>query len=156
MLRSAGFNMYPSWEKIQSYKHEISPTSLKALPDPFIGVYCTLSDAIEVTFKQIVHLENFEFKGNCSGLQMEIKFGFDGSGGHKMFHQLNNVNTNNIIMALFCVLKVADKDGNVLWKQQSANSEFAQRPLLIQMGKESVEELQSLALFNQNIFKMSA
>ena len=88
-----------------------------------------------------------EFRKYRKLLRIEMDLKID----HKMFHQLNKINTNNIIMAMFRVLKIMDQDGNILWKLQSENSGFAKQPLLIQMGKESVEKLLSLALYNQNI-----
>ena len=39
-------------------------------------------------------------------MTQEVKFGCDGSGGHKVYNQLHNVKTNNIIMVMFFPLKI--------------------------------------------------
>ena len=36
-------------------------------------------------------------------LTLEYKFGFDGSGGHAIYNQKNNVDTNNMILSMFAL-----------------------------------------------------
>ena len=43
----------------------------------------------------------------------------------------------------------------ILWSQDAPNVANTQRPLLVQMGKESQETLQSLALFERDIEKLA-
>ena len=54
-------------------------------------------------------------------------------------------------MAMFCPLSAADSTNRVKYEQQLPNSALSQRPLCLQMGTESVENMQSLALFNPSI-----
>ena len=44
-------------------------------------------------------------------LCLNIKFGFDGSGSHSIFHQKNNAQTNNIFMSMFCPLEMKTEAG---------------------------------------------
>ena len=70
-----------------------------------------------------------------------MKFGFDGSGSHSIYNQLNNVQTNNIILTMFCPLAIENSDGITVWEQAAPNAPNTQRPLALQMGKESQENL---------------
>ena len=82
---------------------------------------------------------------------LNIKYGFDGSGSHAIYHQVNNESTNNIIMTMFCPLSILNKSGEIIWQQKSPNHPLIHRPLALQMGKESTESLQSLTVFNKDI-----
>ena len=82
---------------------------------------------------------------------MNIKYGFDGSGSHALFNQKNNVETNNIIMTMFCPLELKTEGRLTLWEQPSPNSPLTNHPVCLQMGKESEESLQSLKIFNNDI-----
>ena len=52
---------------------------------------------------------------------------------------------------MFCPLSIESEDGTVIWEQKSPNNPLTQRPLALQMGKESVESLKTLELFNEDI-----
>ena len=52
-------------------------------------------------------------------------------------------------------MKASSPFPEVIWKQKAPNSEYSQLPLLIQMGKESVENCQSLSLFEADIKKLA-
>ena len=77
-------------------------------------------------------------------IKLKIKFGFDGSGSHSIFNQINNVQSNNIILTMFCPITIESIDGTILWSQDSPNVPYSQRPLALQMGKESIENVQTL------------
>ena len=66
---------------------------------------------------------------------MDMKFGFDGSGSHAIYNQVNNVFSNNIIMSMFCPLSIVDESGNDVWTQKSSNAFLSQRPVCMQNGK---------------------
>ena len=117
-------------------------------------MFTNLSEAVKLTVLRILEIDGVP-SPECNTISMEMKFGYDGSGGHKIYNQQINVNTNNTIMAMFCPLKITE-NGNIIWEQEVPNSEFSQRPLLIQMGKESHENLQSLAQFNEDIKSMES
>ena len=111
------------------------------------------SDAVQITAQRI--LETLPPTVVPSYAIMNIKFGFDGSGSHCIYHQLNNVKTNNIIMSMICPLSV-NNDGNAVWTQKSPNSPLTHRPLALQLGKESTESLQSLQIFDDDINEMES
>ena len=68
---------------------------------------------------------------------MNIKFGFDGSGSHAIYRQLENTKTNNI-MSMFYPLSINDDNGEVKWTQKSPNSALTHRPLPSGMGVNSM------------------
>ena len=58
-------------------------------------------------------------------------------------------------MSMFCPLSIICSDtGGTKWTQLSPNSALTQRPLALQLGKESVDTLQSLQTFDQDINDM--
>ena len=149
ILGSGGFKIFPPWVKIRAKQADITP-SVKQLPEQnFTGVYFQMCDAIKITVNRILQLPDVELHGNS--LHIQIKFGFDGSGSHSIYNQVNNVDTNNITMTMFCLLNATDSSNNVVYEQPLPNSTLSQRPLCLQMGKEDIESLQSLALFNEEI-----
>ena len=146
-----GINILPSWNEIRELRVKISPQLIRLEP-PLVGVMCSLTEAITLTISQLLKLDSFELPTAAENFCLNIKFGFDGSGGHAIFNQVGNSSSNNMIMAMFCPLSISNQDGtNIFWQQRAPNSEFSQRPLLIEMGKESEENLRSLAMFNSDI-----
>ena len=83
----------------------------------------------------------------ASSIMLNMKHGFDGSGSHAIYNQTNNEETNNIIQIMFCPLNIVIENEKI-WEEAAPNNPLSQRPLMIQMGKESVEQLQSLTIFN--------
>ena len=83
-----------------------------------------------------------------SEIRLKIKFGFDGSGSHSIFKQINNVQTNNMILTMFCPIGIESVDGLSLWSQDSPNAPQSQRPVALQMGKETLENVKTLLIFN--------
>ena len=86
---------------------------------------------------------------------LNIKFGFDGSGSHPIYRQVNNAQTNNMIMTMFCPLSISTETGDIKWSEQSPNSAATHRALALQLGKESSETLQSLSVFEDDIQEMA-
>lgn len=54
---------------------------------------------------------------------------------------------------MFCCLELWEND-LLIWRQDSPNSEFNQRPVMLQLGKESTESFQSQNLFDDHIKEM--
>ena len=134
ILQSAGFNILPPWCRLKEEQTAITPSTLD-LPQPHVGVYIPFYNAIKVTAKQIfenLSTNNVVIKTNS--LHMNIKYGFDGSGSHAIFNQINNVETNNIILNMFCALDITENE-SVVWKETSPNHPLTHRPLMLQMGK---------------------
>ena len=149
MLSSAGIKIIPIWSHLCEEQACITPP-VHHLPEPSSGVYFTLAESVSVTMSRILQL-----LPNSSTVmdpqKLSIKFGFDGSGSHAIYHQAKSELSNNIVMTKFCPLKLEDISGNLQWDQTSPNSPLTQQPLCFQMGKESSDSLQALGAFNEDI-----
>ena len=86
-------------------------------------------------------------------LNVKIKDGVDGSGSHAIYHQMNNSNTHNMILYMFCLLDIVNVQSNsTVFVEKHPNSPNAMRPFFILMGKESLSNLNNVQLaFNQRI-----
>ena len=77
-----------------------------------------------------------------ASITVKLKEGGDGSGNHALYHQLSNLNTHNIFMDMFCVLRNSDTRTGVplyICNAPGPDSPHNQQPLFILMGKESAE-----------------
>ena len=150
LLTANGFNFFPAWGKLRKKQREITPEA-QQLPDPRTGVYFHLISAIKTTAAQIIPNLLEANIADTAELKLKIKFGFDGSGSHAIYNQVNNVQTNNIVMTMFCPLSIENSDASRIWNQESPNAAKSQRPIALQMGKESHDNLQYLSIFNEDI-----
>ena len=150
MLRANNCNAFAAWQVIRDEQKKITPP-MKPLPAPHIGVYFSMLDAIQMTAQRILIQQDESTTVPEGDLSLEIKFGFDGSGSHAIYNQINNASTNNMIMTMFCPLKMTDSSSKIIFQQPLPNSSLSQRPLCLQMGKESTDTLQSLDTFNSEI-----
>ena len=149
-FKAVNCDVMPPWYKLRTMQENLTP-QLFPLLQPHVGLYFPLFSAIKFTTKRI--LDCLPVTSNPDYL-LTIKFGFDGSGGHSIFHQAGNVNTNNMILAMFCPLRLTALDGTIVWEVNRPNSPTSQRAIFLQLGKESYESLQSLEVFNDDILKL--
>ena len=157
LLAASGHDIFPAWRHLRSKQKQVTPM---VVPVPlsvsgvyFTGVYFRLVDALTNTVSRIIEtIPEFE----AEDLNLNCKFGFDGSGGHSIYNQVNNDETNNLILTVVCPLELKAKSDVVLWTEPSPNSPRSQRPLMIHTGKESAETLQSQKLFNNDITKVES
>ena len=138
---STGNDIFPSWDSIKTFRNFVTPPTIDIMKSTeegieyFSGIHFTYIDALTITLKQLCKILNIDTSKDLK-LIVHLKYGWDGSGGHKIFNQANNVQSENIIMAMFCVLEICYADSKeLLWKQNAPNSEFNQRPLLLLLGK---------------------
>ena len=148
-LRQQGHDILPPWINLRTTQAAISPKP-QPLPVPHEGVYMPYEESMKITATRIMETLPPTIP---SSVVMDIKFGFDGSGSHAIYRQVQNAKTNNIIMSMFCPLAIKG-DGETQWTQQTPNSAHTHRPLALQLGKESTETLQSLQIFDEDINKM--
>ena len=146
VLKKEGHNILPVWSNVRVEQTKISPEP-QELPNPHIGIYLPFTKSMQLTAERI--MQGTIADQLPSSVVMEIKYGCDGSGSHAIYRQINNAQTSNIILTMFCPLKLKTDGGVVLWEQKTPNSPLTHRPLMLQMGKESTESLQSLAIFNE-------
>ena len=151
ILKQEGHHILPPWIYVRNMQAKISPEPIP-LPHPHVGVRFSFEKCMQLTANRI--LEGIPPSKVPNPAVMNIKYGFDGSGSHAIYKQLKNANTNNIIMSMFCPLNISLESGALVWEQKSPNSALTHRPVALQMGKESVESLQSLAIFNEDQAKL--
>ena len=116
VLKSTDFNIFPPWYHLQKEQRMITPELCK-LPEPYVGFHFTLSSSIEMTAQKILQEVPINKVSLSKSLFMKIKFGFPGSGSHAIYLQLNNENTNNIILTVFCPLDISNEIGCILWEK---------------------------------------
>ena len=155
VLKAAGHDVLPAWKHLRTKQREVTPVVL-LIPECYTGVfwhgvYFNYVDALKSTIARVLQTIPPIKEEH---LALKCKFGFDGSGGHSIFNQINNDETNNLILTVVCPLELKDKHGKVVWTEPSPNSSRSQRPLMIHTGKESHETLHSLELFNNDISKV--
>ena len=143
--------MFPIWSKISEYRKSITPTPVK-LPEPFDGYKMELVPAIEMTLSQILLSMGIN---SLPCALFKLKAGVDGSGNHKIFHQSNSADTNNMILTMFAPLSLEDKTtGRVIWESPNPNSADVHRPLVIQTGKETRENMMTLKTISSDMLKV--
>ena len=95
----------------------------------------------------------------AKNLNFYIKDGVYGSGGHSIYQQTNNEKTRNIILFMFCIIRITDADTDaVVFEEQLAASPFAMRPLFLVLGKEirsNLDDIQHAVKERQNNSKFS-
>ena len=129
----------PSWKALRSFQKEITPSIL--FDTQLRGVRISYEDALKFTlnslFSKIVNLPD--------KVNVFLKDGVDGSGGHAIYQQLGNQQTHNIIMYMFCVLRITNSDSDmVLFEEEKKTSPFAMRPLFLVLGKEVLGNLEDI------------
>ncbi len=144
MIKSTDVDVLPSWGVVQNFHISILP-SLQILPEPHQGMFSALTEALKLTLQRILEKE----KISITVLKYIIKLDTDGSSCHSMFKN-SVMETNNNILIMFCVLELRQNE-LLIWRQDSPNSEFNQRPVMLQLGKESTESFQSQKLFNDHL-----
>ena len=146
LLAENGFDIFPKWTDINAYQKKITP-KINHLEAPFEGVGVDFKPALKVTTQRLLEAANIH---DCN-LVMKIKYGFDGSGSHAIYHQKNNSQTNNMILSVFAPLQLKSSNGDVLWTELSPNIPNTQRPYLLQLGKESYEAFKAQSPVQKDI-----
>ena len=112
LLKSSGFDILPPRSKLNIERKYATP-NITQLPERPIGIFSPLFDAVKITAERIIlnlPLQR-DITAELKSLRMGMKFGFDGSGRHAIYNQVNNVFSNNIIMSMFCPLSIVDESG---------------------------------------------
>ena len=150
IFKAAGFPFLPSWAKIRKFQAEV-----EIMAKPECGVYFSFKEACTTTLLRLKEQFQDAITNTEEPHIMDIKYGFDGSGSHSMFHQVNNTETNNMILTMFSPLKLSDSTGQIIWEQQFPNAAHSQRVLMIQKGKETIQNVQTQGIFNADIKEVS-
>ena len=77
----------------------------------FTGVYFNLIEALRCTISRVLEtVPEFESttvpEFESTDLDLICKLGFDGSRSHSIFNQVNNDETNNLILTVVCPLEL--------------------------------------------------
>ena len=95
-----------AWKKLREYQSSITP---KVRHDTEMsGVKFHYSEALELTIKPILSI-NHESE-NVRKITVYLKDGVDGSGGHVIYQQVQNEQTHNLILFMFCILRIVESD----------------------------------------------
>ena len=133
----------PSWKRLCEYQKDIMPPILH--DTSITGVRLDYISALKMSIKRILDLL---IKTPIStDLKVHIKDGVDGSGSHAIYQQQNNSQTHNMIMFMFCVLRITDSGTErVIFEEKSTASPFSMRPVFIVLGKETLENLEDVKI----------
>ena len=131
--------VFPGYEQVSSYHKSITPVP-EALPSPYSGVRFPLLPALITTMERMFPTIDPVLLSEGKPVEVTFKFGFDGSGGHNIFNQKGAAETNNITMGMICPLLVKCGEERI-WKQERPQSQNSHRPLILQLGKETIESL---------------
>ena len=142
----------PPWKNLRTEQTEITPNVMD-LPEPHAGKFFSMVTAVKLTLRRLLTtFSDTQLSSLAIGCNtLALKWGADGSGNHQIYNQVNSAQTNNLILAMFCLLGIATQDGTVVWKEKHPNSPLTQRAMCVQLGKESVTSLRSLELFDRDV-----
>ena len=131
---------FPSWRSLRDFQYNLMPPILHDTQLP--GVRFEYLSAIKMTIKRVLD-SNVKIPIS-KDLTVLIKDGVDGSGSHAIYHQLNNVQTHNMLMYMFCVLRITESvSGKIVYEERLSASPFAMRPVFLIHAKEECENLET-------------
>ncbi|XP_063677373.1 uncharacterized protein LOC134813500 [Bolinopsis microptera] len=133
-----GDHVVPCYDAVASHNTKITPNA-EPLSPPYSGVKYPLIPAITMTCQRQLSTLALDFSQDKLA-EVTFKAGFDGSGGHSIFNQKGSAATNNIIMAMICPISIRYGGDNV-WTQPYPQSQNTHRPIILQLGKETIEAL---------------
>ena len=139
ILKESNHDIFPRHQLVNNHIKSLTPP-IETIPEPYAGVRYQLLPALKLTLErqlQVLDVSNIL----DSTFDFVFKVGVDGSGDHKIFHQLKNVQTSNIIMAMICPLKISTPSNPDFWQQPNPSSSGSHRPLYLQLGKETEETM---------------
>ena len=144
LLKSQGHDVIPSWNSLRSYERDITPIIEES--DKYVKI--NYEHGIQISCMQLLklyELHNGPIHSSDFALLCTIKESVDGSGLHPIYNQRENIDTQNIIMAMFTILELkSEKDNKIIYKENKPNSPFSHRPIFLYLGKETRENLMIL------------
>ena len=135
---------FPSYSKVVDLRNFLtSSNSIQLYPNPHqpIGVQTPYFVQVQQTLERILTtmnpLDEEEFP-----LTFRIADGLDGSGCHTIYNQNNtNTRTKNFILFCFKPISICTASNRLVWKNNSPNSPFSQRPVFLCAAKECEENI---------------
>ncbi|KAI6659039.1 hypothetical protein LOD99_14715 [Oopsacas minuta] len=136
----------------QTKQREIAKVSKSVVYDKFSGQFgkllkkeldvtktVFLVDLLEIGRRKYTQLRHHLLSSDIRfPAYYRIADGLDGSGSHTVYNQSNtNTDTKSFILFCFRAVKVISNSGRELWKNNTPNSPFAQRPIFLLAAKEN-------------------
>ena len=145
----------PAWDDVNSHIKSITPEVIK-LDDPFDGYSFPLYDSVSITLTQLLKNASININDHES-LCFKLKAGLDGSGNHKIFNQMSSTDTNNMILTVFAPLNIQNTQTNeIIWSCENPNSANVHRPLILQTGKETQDNLMTCRELSEKMRQLEA
>ena len=136
--------IFPSYSKVADLRNIlISRPSIHLYPDTIqpIGVYTSYFLQVKKTLERILSTINLPASEEFL-LTFRIADGLDGSGCHNIYNQQHtNTNTKNFIQFCFKPISIHTKSNTVVWRNNSHNSPFSQRPVFLCAAKECKDNI---------------
>ena len=136
--------IFPSYSKVADLRNIlISRPSILLYPDPIqpIGVYTSYFLKVQQTLERILSTINLPASEEFP-LTFRIADGLDGSGCHNIYNQQHtNTNTKNFILFCFKPISIHTESNTVVWRNNSPNSPFSQRPIFLCAAKECKDNI---------------
>ena len=143
----------PTWKVLHSHMTSITPETIK-LNEQFDGFSFPLYDSVQLTLCQILKNTSIDLSEHTT-LCFQLKSGLDGSGNHKIFHQISSPDTNNMILTVMAPLCIKSSiSGETLWSCSNPNSANVHRPLILQSGKESKDNLMTARALSEKMVQL--
>ena len=111
-MKNNGHKTLPSRTHLRDRQKEITPAVMD-LPEPLSGKFFSVVTAVKLTLRQLVlTFSEKQLSSLIVGCNtLTLKWGADGSGSHNIYNQVNNAQTSNLILTMFCALKIVAQDG---------------------------------------------
>ena len=135
---------FPAYHKVAEHRNAIVIRSaIQLYPNPTspIGVSVPYAQYVQHTFSRILQTIASPPKEDFP-LTFRIADGLDGSGSHTVYNQLStNTETKCFILYCFKPIQITSCSGTLLWKNNSPNSPFYQRPIFLCAAKENEDNI---------------
>ena len=136
LLKGAGADVLPPYDQLDRFRKEHRPEVLQ-LQQPHEGVKFPYEEALKLSTMQLLKSIDPPLLHDLSEVHLTVHDGLDGSGGHSIFNQKGNIETNNIIMYMFRIENIKSANGQLVWENPSHASSLSCRPVMLLMGKET-------------------
>ena len=135
---------FPAYHKVADQRNSLVLRSMIQLyPNPTapIGVCVPYAQLVRHTFCRIIStlpsLSTEDFP-----LRFQIADGLDGSGSHIVYNQPNtNTDTKSYILFCFKAVHIVNSSSKELWRNNSPNSPFSQRPIFLLAATENHDNI---------------
>ena len=138
---------FPSYSRLAQYRNDVNLVNeLTFVTNPM-----NVTIGIAISYRNILRqslLRVFETNPPLSEsrfpLTVKLSDGLDGSGCHQIYNQYElhpTPSTKNFILFAFKLLSIHDSDNIQVWKNNSPNSSFGVRPVVLLAQKECLDSV---------------